>query len=60
MVSFKSSLNVSTAPPSDFELMSSMMQKISQLERKVKSQAVDIEHKVRHFLYSYDLTVLQT
>ncbi|XDV40704.1 hypothetical protein PO909_009733 [Leuciscus waleckii] len=46
MVSFKSSLNV-TAPPSDFELMSSMMQKISQLERKVKTQAVDIEHKAR-------------
>ncbi|XP_048010117.1 UBX domain-containing protein 11 isoform X1 [Megalobrama amblycephala] len=35
------------APLSDFELMSSMMQKIGQLERKVKSQAVDIEHKAR-------------
>ncbi|XP_018974910.2 UBX domain-containing protein 11 isoform X2 [Cyprinus carpio] len=35
------------APPSDFELMSSMMQKIIQLERKVKTQAVDIEHKAR-------------
>lgn len=35
------------APPSDFELMSSMMQKISQLEKKVKTQAVDIEHKAR-------------
>lgn len=47
-----------TAPPSDFELMSSMMQKIIQLERKVKTQAVDIELKVRHFLYSSCLTVL--
>ncbi|XP_016315603.1 UBX domain-containing protein 11-like [Sinocyclocheilus anshuiensis] len=35
------------APPSDFELMSSMMQKIVQLERKVRTQAVDIEHKAR-------------
>ncbi|XP_056122240.1 UBX domain-containing protein 11 [Rhinichthys klamathensis goyatoka] len=35
------------APPSDFELMSSMMQKISQLERKVKTQTVDVEHKAR-------------
>ncbi|XP_039506580.1 UBX domain-containing protein 11 isoform X2 [Pimephales promelas] len=35
------------APPSDFELMSSMMQKISQLERKVKTQTVDIEQKAR-------------
>ncbi|KAK2902713.1 hypothetical protein QQF64_010454 [Cirrhinus molitorella] len=35
------------APPSDFELMSSMMQKIVQLERKVKTQAVDIEQKAR-------------
>ncbi|XP_026083872.1 UBX domain-containing protein 11 isoform X2 [Carassius auratus] len=35
------------APPSDFELMSSMMQKIVQLEKKVKTQAVDIEHKAR-------------
>ncbi|XP_016147915.1 UBX domain-containing protein 11 [Sinocyclocheilus grahami] len=35
------------APPSDLELMSSMTQKIVQLERKVKTQAVDIEHKAR-------------
>ncbi|XP_067304254.1 UBX domain-containing protein 11 [Pseudorasbora parva] len=35
------------APPSDFELMSSMMQKIGQLEKKVKTQAVDIEYKAR-------------
>ncbi|XP_073782643.1 UBX domain-containing protein 11 isoform X1 [Danio rerio] len=35
------------AVPSDFELMSSMMQKICHLERKVKTQAVDIEQKAR-------------
>ncbi|XP_058601848.1 UBX domain-containing protein 11 isoform X2 [Onychostoma macrolepis] len=35
------------APPSDFELMSGMIQKIVQLERKVKTQAADIEQKAR-------------
>ncbi|KAK3541443.1 hypothetical protein QTP86_025556 [Hemibagrus guttatus] len=35
------------SPPSDFELMSSMMQKLDQLERKVTSQALDIEKKKR-------------
>ncbi|XP_071381533.1 UBX domain-containing protein 11 [Centroberyx affinis] len=33
------------APPSDFELMSSMMQRLTQLETKVKSQAQEIERK---------------
>lgn len=45
-----------TAPPSDFELMSSMMQKIVQLERKVKTQAVDIEQKVKgSFMFKRNL-----
>ncbi|XP_062322528.1 UBX domain-containing protein 11 isoform X2 [Osmerus eperlanus] len=35
----------SHAPPTDFELMSSMMQKLSLLENKVKTQALDIERK---------------
>ncbi|XP_036414369.1 UBX domain-containing protein 11 isoform X2 [Colossoma macropomum] len=34
-------------PPSDFELMSSMVQKLGQLERKVKAQALDINTKAR-------------
>ncbi|KAL6462391.1 hypothetical protein MHYP_G00288130 [Metynnis hypsauchen] len=34
-------------PPSDFELMSSMVQKLGQLERKVKAQALDINSKAR-------------
>ncbi|XP_038848588.1 UBX domain-containing protein 11 [Salvelinus namaycush] len=33
------------APPSDFELMSSMMQRLTLLETKVKTQALDIDHK---------------
>ncbi|XP_059194372.1 UBX domain-containing protein 11 [Centropristis striata] len=33
------------APPSDFELMSAMMQRVCLLEKKVKSQAQEIEHK---------------
>ncbi|XP_047664701.1 UBX domain-containing protein 11 isoform X2 [Tachysurus fulvidraco] len=36
--------------PSDFELMSSMMQKLTQLERKVTSQALDIDKKKRRIL----------
>ncbi|KAK2815330.1 hypothetical protein Q7C36_023596 [Tachysurus vachellii] len=36
--------------PSDFELMSSMMQKLNQLERKVTSQALDIDKKKRRIL----------
>ncbi|XP_058232550.1 UBX domain-containing protein 11 isoform X2 [Hemibagrus wyckioides] len=35
------------SPPSDFELMSSIMKKLAQLERKVTSQALDIEKKNR-------------
>ncbi|XP_060756611.1 UBX domain-containing protein 11 [Neoarius graeffei] len=35
------------SPPTDFELMSSMMQKLTQLERKVTSQAQDIDKKTR-------------
>ncbi|KAI4876593.1 hypothetical protein NFI96_014818 [Prochilodus magdalenae] len=35
-------------PPSDFELMSSMVQKLAQLEKKVKTQALDINSKVRY------------
>ncbi|XP_051575806.1 UBX domain-containing protein 11 isoform X1 [Myxocyprinus asiaticus] len=35
------------SPPSDFELMSSMMQKICQLEKKVKTQAIDIERRAQ-------------
>ncbi|XP_053467054.1 UBX domain-containing protein 11 isoform X1 [Ictalurus furcatus] len=34
-------------PPTDFELMSSMMKKLTQLERKVTSQALDIDKKTR-------------
>ncbi|KAF7660062.1 hypothetical protein LDENG_00288570 [Lucifuga dentata] len=33
------------APPSDFELMSAMMQRLTQLEAKVKSQAQEIERR---------------
>ncbi|XP_018541817.1 UBX domain-containing protein 11 [Lates calcarifer] len=33
------------APPSDFELMSAMMQRVTLLEKKVKSQAQEIECK---------------
>ncbi|TRY96054.1 hypothetical protein DNTS_021169 [Danionella cerebrum] len=33
--------------PSDFELMASMMQKIALLERKVTSQALDVQQKAR-------------
>lgn len=48
------------APLSDSELMSSMMQKISQLERKVKTQAVDIEHKARRIaVLEEKLNILQ-
>ncbi|XP_073728502.1 UBX domain-containing protein 11 [Misgurnus anguillicaudatus] len=48
------------SPPSDFELMSSMMQKISQLENKVKAQALDIERKARRISVLEDkLTLLQ-
>ncbi|XP_073702614.1 UBX domain-containing protein 11 [Garra rufa] len=48
------------APPSDFELMSSMMQKIVQLERKVKTQAVDIEQKARRIaVLEEKLNILQ-
>ncbi|XP_041961708.1 UBX domain-containing protein 11 isoform X1 [Alosa sapidissima] len=32
-------------PPTDFELMSTMMQKLAQLEIKVKAQALDIQRK---------------
>ncbi|KAM9431855.1 UBX domain-containing protein 11 [Clarias gariepinus] len=35
------------SPPTDFELMSSMMQKLAQLERKVTSQALEINKKTR-------------
>ncbi|XP_053083945.1 UBX domain-containing protein 11 [Pangasianodon hypophthalmus] len=35
------------SPPTDFELMSSMMQKLTQLERKVTTQALDIDKKTR-------------
>ncbi|XP_045070958.1 UBX domain-containing protein 11-like isoform X2 [Coregonus clupeaformis] len=37
--------NSCCAPPSDFELMSSMMQRLNLLETKVKTQALDIDHK---------------
>lgn len=37
--------------------MSSMMQKIVQLERKVKTQAVDIEQKVTSFIHTVSLPV---
>ncbi|XP_045574302.1 UBX domain-containing protein 11 isoform X1 [Salmo salar] len=37
--------NSCCAPPSDFELMSSMMQRLTLLETKVKTQALDIDHK---------------
>ncbi|XP_056330626.1 UBX domain-containing protein 11 [Danio aesculapii] len=48
------------AVPSDFELMSSMMQKICQLERKVKTQAVDIEQKARRIaVLEEKLNILQ-
>ncbi|XP_053183576.1 UBX domain-containing protein 11 [Scomber japonicus] len=33
------------APPSDFELMSTMMQRLTLLEKKVRSQEQEIEHK---------------
>ncbi|KAM6967518.1 UBX domain-containing protein 11 [Aplochiton taeniatus] len=33
------------APPSDFELMSSMVKRLTLLEAKVKTQAMEIEHK---------------
>ncbi|XP_039660948.1 UBX domain-containing protein 11 isoform X2 [Perca fluviatilis] len=35
------------APPSDFELMSAMMQRLSLLEKTVKSQAQEIKRKVK-------------
>lgn len=48
------------AVPSDFELMSSMVQKICQLERKVKTQAVDIEQKARRIaVLEEKLNILQ-
>ena len=34
-------------PPTDFELMSTMMQKLAQLEIKAKAQALDIRRKAR-------------
>ncbi|CAK6967550.1 UBX domain-containing protein 11 [Scomber scombrus] len=34
-----------SAPPSDFELMSVMMQRLTLLEKKVRSQEQEIEHK---------------
>ncbi|XP_066499443.1 UBX domain-containing protein 11 isoform X2 [Hoplias malabaricus] len=34
-------------PPSDFELMSSMVQRLGQLERRVKAQELDINGKAR-------------
>ncbi|KAK2844350.1 hypothetical protein Q5P01_011009 [Channa striata] len=34
-----------SAPPSDFELMSAMMQQLTLLEKKVKIQAKEIKHK---------------
>ncbi|KAM4633813.1 UBX domain-containing protein 11 [Polymixia lowei] len=43
-VPFKGNLFTVT-PPSDLELMSSMMQRLTQLETKVQSQAQEIEHK---------------
>ncbi|XP_056618634.1 UBX domain-containing protein 11 isoform X2 [Triplophysa dalaica] len=46
--------------PSDFELMSSMMQKISLLEKKVKTQAMDIECKAQRISVLEDkLSLLQ-
>uniref|UniRef100_A0A8C7CNI3 UBX domain-containing protein 11 n=1 Tax=Oncorhynchus kisutch TaxID=8019 RepID=A0A8C7CNI3_ONCKI len=37
--------NSCCAPPSDLELMSSMVQRLTLLETKVKTQALDIDHK---------------
>lgn len=38
------------APPSDFELMSAMMQRVALLEKTVKRQAEEIEQKVNTHL----------
>ncbi|KAJ7985188.1 hypothetical protein DPEC_G00349480 [Dallia pectoralis] len=41
----KKSTSTNCTPPSDFELMSSMMQRLTMLESKVKRQALDIDQK---------------
>lgn len=43
----------SDVPPSDFELMTAMMQRVTLLEKMVRSQAQEIKHKVNtHLLYA--------
>ncbi|XP_028834987.1 UBX domain-containing protein 11 isoform X2 [Denticeps clupeoides] len=40
-----------STPPSDFELMAAMMQKLAHLETKVKAQALDIARKDRRIAF---------
>ncbi len=50
----------SGAPPSDIELMSAMMQRVTLLEKTVRSQAQEIERKVSVHLHHNEQKKLVT
>ncbi|KAG8010196.1 UBX domain-containing protein 11 [Nibea albiflora] len=47
-------------PPSDFELMSAMMQRVTVLEKTVKSQAQEIDRKVNARLLQMNSSIVKT